>query len=76
MNRKIVKYILTSIFSLQWLCIDSWKYYFGGFKDLYFKQYIKRIICRFKGHPNGVIYYNPGGFEPNWCCKDCGEDLG
>lgn len=36
----------------------------------------ERIICRIKGHPNGEIYYNPGGSEPDHRCQDCGEELG
>jgi hypothetical protein len=33
-------------------------------------------FCRLKGHPNGVWWYNVGGFEPDNHCKDCGEDIG
>jgi hypothetical protein len=33
------------------------------------------LVCRMKGHPNGVGYYT-SGFEPDMTCKDCGEDLG
>lgn len=33
------------------------------------------FICRLKGHPNGIIYFNPSGFEPNYQCKDCGDEL-
>ncbi|MEK6881656.1 MAG: hypothetical protein AABY22_18700 [Nanoarchaeota archaeon] len=36
----------------------------------------KIILCRIRGHPNGVRYMNPGGYEPDMRCKDCGEDLG
>lgn len=32
--------------------------------------------CRMRGHPNGMIYYNPGGTAPDGRCKDCGEDIG
>lgn len=33
------------------------------------------IWCRWRGHPNGVYYYNPGGFEPDMHCKGCHDDL-
>lgn len=36
----------------------------------------ERLLCRMRGHPNGEIYYNPGGFEPDHRCKDCGEEIG
>jgi hypothetical protein len=32
--------------------------------------------CRLRGHPRGEVFYNPGGYEPNHDCVDCGEDLG
>jgi hypothetical protein len=34
------------------------------------------IHCRVMGHPNGEVFYNLGGSEPNHHCKDCGEDIG
>lgn len=39
-------------------------------------SYIKAVICRIKNHPNGEIYYNPGGNEPDGHCKDCYELIG
>ena len=38
--------------------------------------YMTCFICRWKGHPDGIIFYNPGGSEPNYHCKNCGEFLG
>jgi hypothetical protein len=35
-----------------------------------------RFICRWRGHPAGVYFYNVGGTEPDMRCKGCGEDLG
>jgi len=35
----------------------------------------KRLKCRFNDHPCGSIYYNPGGFEPDDRCKNCGDYL-
>ena len=31
--------------------------------------------CRWKGHPCGSIYYNPGGYEPDIRCKNCYDEL-
>jgi hypothetical protein len=58
---------------LKWFTIGWYKYIFE--KPLGEKP-LKRIICRTKGHPNGVVWYNVSGTEPNMTCVDCGEDLG
>lgn len=44
--------------------------------DLWEETRPERIICRFRGHPKGMIFYNPGGYEPDGRCKTCGEDIG
>jgi hypothetical protein len=36
----------------------------------------QRFICRIKGHPEGVRWYNVGGTEPDMRCKNCGDNLG
>lgn len=35
----------------------------------------KHFLCRIRNHPNGPIYYNPIGTEPDYRCIDCGEHL-
>ena len=35
-----------------------------------------RLRCRMKHHPCGIIYYNPGGYEPDGRCKECGDEIG
>lgn len=35
-----------------------------------------RAVCRWRGHPAGVWWFNVGGLEPDMHCKGCGEDLG
>jgi len=34
------------------------------------------LWCRFRNHPEGIVYYNPGGLEPDYHCRNCGDDLG
>jgi len=34
------------------------------------------VHCRIMGHPNGEVFYNPCGSEPDHHCKDCGEEIG
>ena len=33
-------------------------------------------LCRYRGHPAGVVWFNPGGYRPDMHCKNCGDDLG
>jgi hypothetical protein len=53
-----------------------WQYLFSDLSGLPFADKWNRIVCRWRGHPRGEVYWNPGGDEPNHDCKDCGEDLG
>lgn len=41
----------------------------------WWEESVLRFWCRLRGHP-GPVYYNASGFEPDWSCKRCGEDLG
>ncbi len=59
--------------------LDFWGYVLGPrergqhFPDLSRWTIIR---CRYQGHKCGVIYYNPGGLEPDMHCQDCNENLG
>lgn len=55
---------------MKWLELSWYKYLFNGCSG------INNFICRIKGHPNGIVYYNVNAFEPDYHCIDCGEDLG
>ena len=59
---------------MKWLNIQWYKYLFS--KPAQDTSRIKAIICRARNHPNGVIWFNPNGFEPDMHCKDCDDDLG
>lgn len=54
----------------KWFTLSWYQYLFQD------NDGILNIICRARQHPHGVVWYNTNGFEPNMCCKDCGEDLG
>lgn len=66
-----------------WFTIDWWKYLLrkpnqnegGWFLDGW-DDPVKRIWCRIKGHPCGMIYYNAGGLEPDTRCKNCWDEIG
>jgi len=47
--------------------------YCGRFPRL--REYLTRLKCRIKDHPNGSIYYTSFGYEPDNRCKDCGDYL-
>ena len=59
---------------LKWLNVEWWEYLLekpsGGTSAL------RAIACRAKGHPCGVMWFNPSGYEPNMTCLNCGDDLG
>lgn len=76
---------------INWPTWGEWRYLgeTGGWGDVPKRRSLKwawiqltdetkgrRLICRLRGHPNGEIYYNPGGDEPDHRCKDCGEEIG
>jgi hypothetical protein len=65
---------------MKWLSLQ-WYLYLIDFSDRQFaswnlKEKLECFMCRIKGHPKGVVFYNMSGFEPDMSCKTCGEDLG
>jgi len=60
---------------MHWLTKEWWSYLFQSksYKDISWFTILK---CRIKGHPCGVIWYNPCGVEPDMTCRDCGDDRG
>lgn len=61
---------------LKWFTYWWYEYLFGNglFRDG-FKYGIERLICRYRGHPCGVVFYNPSGWEPDYSCKNCGDEI-
>ena len=37
---------------------------------------LRKIICRSKGHSDGVAWYHAAALEPDMHCKNCGDNLG
>ncbi len=58
-------------------CLDLcwWDYLFEAPTAEYFVPFWRVILCRIRLHPNGRIFYNSGGLEPDDRCKDCGDKL-
>lgn len=64
----------------RWFTVSWWGHIFAPIKvsryhDEWFPR-IRTVWCRIRGHPAGIVFYNPGGLEPDYRCKNCGEDLG
>lgn len=36
----------------------------------------RKAWCRWRMHPPGPAFYNVGGTEPDWRCKNCEDYLG
>jgi hypothetical protein len=53
----------------RWFTISWWKYLLKGCTGW------RNFWCRVSIHKCGIVYYNPTGLEPDWHCKNCGEDL-
>jgi len=53
----------------RWFTKDWWEYLLE--KPLTHTKF----LCRMKGHPAGIIFFNLGGLEPNDRCKNCGDRL-
>jgi len=57
------------IFTLSWISISFWKYLLEKPNSW------TKFWCRAKGHPDGPIWYNPNGLEPDMRCINCGDEL-
>lgn len=60
---------LLSLLHLSWFTPGWWSYLFERPVTL------RALWCRATGH-RSVVYYNPGGWEPDYHCTGCGDDLG
>jgi len=61
-----------------WFYAAWWRYLLGKsnnrWPDRGLGAYLRRVVCRARGHPAGIVFFNPGGLEPNMSCRNCGED--
>lgn len=63
-----------------WCYRDWWQYIFYPIRwqqkicDPWW--WIRIPLCRWRGHPAGVQFFNPGAQEPDMTCRECGDDLG
>jgi len=65
-----------SLIHIWWFTLSWWKYLLEKpLGDNLSERWI-RFWCRARGHPNGIVYFNPNGYEPDTTCVDCGDDIG
>jgi len=57
---------------MKWLTISWWIFLFESPR---YSNIVKTAICRSRGHPSGVWWYNSNGLEPDMHCKNCGDNL-
>ena len=59
---------------MKWFYKDWWAYLLARRADNDTPWRVV-IMCRMRGHPAGVYWYNPGGYSPEMHCKGCGDNL-
>ena len=67
-----------------WLTPGWWRYVLWGVSGTWGGKYekprfitgLRHLVCRWRGHPAGVGWFNAGGLEPDMHCRNCGDDLG
>lgn len=58
----------------RWLRPCFWRRVFAAPSDRHISRRTA-VWCRLRGHPNGAIFFNSYGYEPDDRCKDCYDDL-
>lgn len=50
-------------------------YLFREADDPEYCSCLERLLCRLQGHPEGPIWQNSSGLEPDMRCRKCGDLL-
>ena len=58
-----------------WMNREAWRYLLARRHDRDVPWW-RVIRCRWLGHPAGIVFYNPGGLEPDTTCRECGDNIG
>ena len=59
---------------MKWLSIWWYKYLFEKPSPYFDVSLFTSIWCRLRNHPKGMIWFSCG-HEPNYHCKNCGDEL-
>lgn len=56
-------------FIFKWFTLSYYQYVFV-------KPFsITKLFCRLTGHNAGIVYYNSLGYEPDYHCKNCDDEI-
>jgi hypothetical protein len=79
----LLKGLSMSLHIPYFLTLSWWRYCLWGsevFRGKYGKPRFvtgwRQFVCRWRGHPCGVVWFNAVGLEPDMHCRECGDDLG
>jgi len=59
---------------MHWFTFGWWKYLLA--KPAWGTTRRDAFWCRVQNHPAGIVWFNPGGLEPDMHCKNCGDYIG
>ncbi len=59
---------------MHWFTVGWWRYLLAPITG--YAGRLETTVCRMTGHPEGVVWWNPGGSEPDMHCIKCGDYLG
>lgn len=59
-----------------WFSQSWWGYLLRRREPTSTAAWWRTVICRAKGHPEGEVFYNAGGLEPDHSCRGCGDVIG
>jgi hypothetical protein len=62
---------------MHWFTFVWWRYLFTGISHRGEKKRYSwtAFWCRLRGHPDGPVWFNCGGLEPDMSCHNCGDEL-
>ena len=60
---------------MHWFTREWWRYLLAP-RSWWGEPWLRVLWCRMRGHRSGVVWFNPGGLEPDMHCRGCGDDLG
>ena len=60
----------------KWMNKWWYRYLFAKPYDDGWQGWVRSIRCRLRNHPEGIVYFNSMGLEPDYHCRGCGDELG
>ena len=70
----VAGFLLGLLAFIRWLPLDLIRYMLEPTRG--YTSRIGTAWCRLRSHPAGIVFFNPGGLEPDYHCRNCGDDCG